>query len=154
MASYITISMHFWCAPPKTICTVKPVWNGHSKIDKTKILMTNGSLMKVESIAECSPWSILQYFWPALRDNWTWKSICGLFESGHFTQVLLYIFLCQKVIYMNMPISRYTVLEINPNNNNKNIMIFVCWFDLILYIPSTIFQLSREGSSWVEPLLS
>ena len=27
---------------------------GHSKIDKTKILMTNGSLMKVESIAECS----------------------------------------------------------------------------------------------------
>ena len=32
------------------------------KIDKTNILMTNGSLMKVESIAECSPWSILQYF--------------------------------------------------------------------------------------------
>ena len=28
----------------------------------TKILMTNGSLMKVVSIAECSPWSILQYF--------------------------------------------------------------------------------------------
>ena len=27
---------------------------GHSKIDKIKILMTNGSLMKVESIAECS----------------------------------------------------------------------------------------------------
>ena len=36
--------------------------NGHSKKDKTKILMTNGSLMKVESIAECSPWNILQYF--------------------------------------------------------------------------------------------
>ena len=32
------------------------------KIDKTKILMTNGSLMKVESVAECSPWSILHYF--------------------------------------------------------------------------------------------
>ena len=42
--------------------TVNPVLSGHSKIDKTKILMTNGSLMKVESIAECSPWSILQYF--------------------------------------------------------------------------------------------
>ena len=27
--------------------TVKPVIRGHSKIDKTKILMTNGSLMKV-----------------------------------------------------------------------------------------------------------
>ena len=32
------------------------------KKDKTKTLITNGSLMKVKSIAECSPWSILQYF--------------------------------------------------------------------------------------------
>ena len=34
--------------------TVKPVFSGHSKIAKTKVLKTNGSLMKVESIAECS----------------------------------------------------------------------------------------------------
>ena len=34
--------------------TVKPVLNGHSRIDKTKISTTNGSLMKVKSIAECS----------------------------------------------------------------------------------------------------
>ena len=46
--------------------------------------------MKVESIAECSHWSILQYFWPALSDNLSWKPIFGLFESGRFTQVLLY----------------------------------------------------------------
>ena len=26
-------------------------------------------------------------------------------------------------------------------------------FDLILYVPSTIFQLYRDGSSWVEPVL-
>ena len=52
--------------------------------------MTNGSLTKDESIAECSPWRILQYFWPALSDNWSWKPICGLFESGCFTQVLQY----------------------------------------------------------------
>ena len=42
--------------------TVKPVLNGHSKIDETKIFMTNGSSMKVKSIAQCSSWSILQYF--------------------------------------------------------------------------------------------
>ena len=36
--------------------TAKPVLNDHSKIDK-KILMTNGSLMKVESKG-----SILQHF--------------------------------------------------------------------------------------------
>ena len=34
--------------------------NDHSKIDKRKVLMTTGSLMNVESIAECSLWSILQ----------------------------------------------------------------------------------------------
>ena len=28
---------------------------------------------------------------------------------------------------------------------------FVCLFDLILYVPPTIFQLYRDGSSWVEP---
>ena len=27
-------------------------------------------------------------------------------------------------------------------------------FDLILYVPSTIIQLYRGGSSWVEPVLS
>ena len=47
--------------------------------------------MKVKSIAECSPWSILQYFWPALSDKWSWKPIFGLFESGRFRQVLLHI---------------------------------------------------------------
>ena len=38
-------------------CVKRPLKNR-----KTEILMTNGSLMKIESIAECSPWSILQYF--------------------------------------------------------------------------------------------
>ena len=33
--------------------TVKSVLSGHLKIDKTKVLMENGSLMKVEIIAEC-----------------------------------------------------------------------------------------------------
>ena len=63
---------------------------GHSKVDKRKILMINGSLMKVESFAECSLWSILQYFRPALSDYCSSKPMYGLFESGPFTQVLLY----------------------------------------------------------------
>ena len=53
----------------------KLVLSGHSKIDKTKVLKTNGSLMQVKSIAQYSKklnvglkycrmlsWSILQYF--------------------------------------------------------------------------------------------
>ena len=34
--------------------TVKPVLTGHSLIYKTKVVKTSGSLMKVNSIAECS----------------------------------------------------------------------------------------------------
>ena len=33
-------------------------------------------------------------------------------------------------------------------NTSKNL------FDLILYVPSSIFQLNRGGSSWFEPVLS
>ena len=31
---------------------------------------------------------------------------------------------------------------------------FICLFHLFLYVPSTIFPLNRDGSSWVEPVLS
>ena len=48
--------------PPHLLTIVKSVLSGHSKIYKTKILLSNGSLMKIESIADSSPWSILQYF--------------------------------------------------------------------------------------------
>ena len=54
--------------------------------------MTDGSLMQVESILECSllSWSILQYFQPALSDNRSWKSIFWTFLSGRLRQILLY----------------------------------------------------------------
>ena len=73
---FLAMAIQAMCV--RILNTVKPVLSGHSKIDKTKTFMTNGSLMKVESIAECSPWSILQYFWPALSDNRSWKLIFGL----------------------------------------------------------------------------
>ena len=46
--------------------------------------------MKVESIAECSKGSILEYFWPALGDNLSWKPIL-VFLSDRLRQVLLYM---------------------------------------------------------------
>ena len=61
--------------------------------------MTNGSLMKVESIAECSPWSILQYFWPALSDNRSWKPILVFFLSGRLRQVLLYLYQVNMLLH-------------------------------------------------------
>ena len=75
--------------PTLNVSTVKPVLSSHAKIDKTKILITNGSLMNVESIAECSPWSILLYFGPAFSDNWSLTPFFCLFDCGCFRQVLL-----------------------------------------------------------------
>ena len=77
----------------QVVNTVKPVLSSHSK--RTKILITNGSLMNVKMIAECSPWSILQYSGPALSDNWS------SFLNGHLRQQSIYIYaykcLCQCV---------------------------------------------------------
>ena len=47
----LALSINIYCFE---ISTLNSVLNGHLKIDVTKILMPNGSLMKVESIAECS----------------------------------------------------------------------------------------------------
>ena len=58
--------------------------------------MTTRSLMKVESIAECS---ILQYFQPALSNNRSWKPFLVFFESGCFTQVLITCMLIALFIY-------------------------------------------------------
>ena len=33
-------------------------------------------------------------------------------------------------------------------------ILFVCLFDLNLYVPSTIFQLNGDNPFWVEPVLS
>ena len=53
---------------------------------KTKILMTNGSLMTVKSIAECSPSAFIL---TCIKRLVVLKTNFGLFESGRFTQVLL-----------------------------------------------------------------
>ena len=51
--------------------------------------MEKSSLMKLEIIAECSPWSFLQYIWAALSNNRSWKPIFVFFLSGCLRQVLL-----------------------------------------------------------------
>ena len=46
--------------------------------------------MQVKSIAECSPWSILQYFRPSLSFHLSLRSLFCLFLSGRFRQALLF----------------------------------------------------------------
>ena len=64
-----------------------------NKNRQNKDLNKNSGLMKVKRIAECSPWSILQYFRPALSNNWS------SFLSGCLRKVLLYN---QQSLYIYM----------------------------------------------------
>ena len=64
--------------------TVKPVLSSHLKLDKTKILMENGSLMKVRSIAECITFEL------HLAIIGIENQFLVFFLSGHSRHVLLY----------------------------------------------------------------
>ena len=51
--------------------------------------------------------------------------------------------------------SALTCADFYSSSKSKYILLITCTlFDFILYVPSTIFQLYRDGSSWVEPVLS
>ena len=132
--------------------TVKPVKSGHSKIDKTKILMAKGSLMKVQSIAECSPWSILQYFWPALSDNLSWKPILVFFLSGCLRQVYCIperIF-SKKLILKNISRRQRNMKKIlSMQTVKKKIHSNFYWFTLFAVNEEQFHAIwSVEGSVW------
>ena len=59
----------------------------------------------------------------------------------------------RKVVFYSPTLNIICFLE----KNNIFLRFCLCifdLFDLILYVSSTIFQLNRDGSSWVEPVLS
>ena len=71
--------------------------------------------MQFKSIAKCSPWSILQNFWPSLSYHLSLRSLFCLFLSGHFTQVLLYMYWpCKTNINENVQpyVDRETTINI------------------------------------------
>ena len=75
---------------PISVRTVKPVLSCHLKIDKTKVFMENGSLIKVESIAECSPCNTFDLHQAIIGIE---KQFLVFFLCGRLGQVLLYFFM-------------------------------------------------------------
>ena len=68
-----------------------------------------------------------------------------------------------ELLYIDNPYFEQLVSQIYPAKHQLNeaksdteAPFFTCFlfvlFDLILYVPSTIFQLYRDGSFWVEPV--
>ena len=60
---------------------MKPVFSGHLKINKTKVVKTGACLMQVESIAE-SKRAFCNTFDPALSENLFWSSFERSFKTG------------------------------------------------------------------------
>ena len=88
MLPYAAIHLGLCCLPKYSKTCVKRPLSKRLKIGFQDQLTLNAG----QSIAECSPWSILQYFRPSLSYHLSQRSLFCLFLSGHFTQVLLYLF--------------------------------------------------------------
>ena len=65
--------------------------------------------------------------------------------EGQFQEELEFLMLSNEEL---------SILLGRPDPVKYTVILVDCLFDLILYVPSTIFQLNRDGSSWVEPVLS
>ena len=73
------------------VYTVKPVLSDHLKIGKIKVLKTdNGSLMQVESIAECSLGPFCNTLACIKRKSVLKTNFWYFFLSGRLRRVLLY----------------------------------------------------------------
>ena len=68
---------------------------------------------------------------------------------------ITHVFSCINIFQVLMKLFEYEAIRPSFQTSSKGTGVcFFCLFDLILYAPSTIFQLDRDGSSWVEPVLS
>ena len=80
------------------------------------------SLMKVERIAECSPWSILQYLWPALIG--IEKQFLVFSLSGRVRQVYCILQkwnVCDQIPYAHDCNGLYVVVFIFQNGRNLSL---------------------------------
>ena len=93
----MSLAIHTVSAEPSLLAhtkngyTVKPVLSDHLKIDKTKVSTTDGSLMQVKSIAECSKRAFCNTFNLHLVIIGLENQFLVFFLIGRLRQVLLYI---------------------------------------------------------------
>ena len=93
------------------------------------------------------------HHWHASEAPWPWRLAGGPMMSQHW--MLAWFFKGSKPVLLRNPIFLWS-LGGGPDflSPPPPLDPCICLFDLILYISSTIFQLYRDGSSWVEPVLS
>ena len=134
------------------IYTVKPVLNSHSQKDQKIGFQYDYHLMQVKSIAECSKGSILEYFKPSLSYHLSFRPMfCLFFEWSFYTGLTV----CTSTNTTKQRLTFHkNCLSMHIHFLKHGYGTHAFLFDLIFYIPSTIFQLNRDRSSWIEPVLS
>ena len=106
------------------------------------VFKTHYRLMTVKSIAECFPWSILQYFRPSLSYNLPLWSLFYLFLSGHFTQVLMYAKMCEE--YLRSVGGTISVSSLSFKGKG---LPYIVMRSINLLSPSTTLSVSQ--STWI-----
>ena len=107
------------------------------------------------SLRGCAGWSVSLLFTKPRRQIFSRRGpLPVLFHV--FFHLLIFIFF--KIIVFEQFFQKYhkSVKQFGSRSGpNLGPNCFVCavLFYLILYVPSTISQLNRDGSSWVEPVL-
>ena len=82
----------------------------------------------------------------------------GSGDAGTIYRIVAYVWIVLGLAYVALIINYISNVLVRKAEkmermSKAKIEVF-CLFDLILYVPSTIFQLNRDGSSWVEPVQS
>ena len=121
---------------------VKKMSQSESKTWKTSEFKS----LPVEAKQDLDKVTVKEADLPIKLDGKVWQFFASLWErlSSGFSSLFL----------ISFPIHIDTISTGLPIVYFIFVCLFVCLFDLILYVPSTIFQLNRDRSSWVEPVLS
>ena len=141
-------------------------------------LLSCGSYCSVFSPCGAMSWSVVYdcgISWPCSHalnnpfsdnDNSTVVFLCfqshTRLDTSLFIYFYLYVLLEDNTIFscklfLHIAICKYHNMHIDFQSIVEflfRIPKIYCLFDLILYVPSSIFQLYRDGSSWVEPVIS
>ena len=112
------------------------IFNFYLKFDRTFCKQAVETLIR-HSVLWRVIWVCTDFLCPTKR----MLGLCGLREEG-----LNHPSICTCFTNLKNHVTCISIIVF--------VCLFVCLFDLILYVPSTIFQLNRDGSSWVEPVLS
>ena len=108
--------------------TVKPVLNIKNR--QNKYLNDKGYLNEGRKYCRMLPWSILQYFCPALSNNWSRKPVFGLLLSGRLRQV-------------------FTVPSKGDNNHTcRSIAIIPSWTGVTGTLPHRALMFSCRAEFW------